>query len=159
MLVIIGGDVVNIIFASTITGGEKTTLDTLVANHTPNNVNYQHEKWILQDKKTVATNGGSSTANTWVQRDINTISYNDGDEITIDSNQITCQIGKYNILIRAVAGNVGSNKLRLYNITDSTIDAEGMVSQSNATQSFTTLETLNIIWARAVCSLSQDHAL
>lgn len=74
---------------------------------------------LLVDEKTSGTAGGSSTANTWKTRDINTEKFDEGLNCSISSNQFTLSAGKYYIQALVPHYHVGQARARLRNITDS----------------------------------------
>lgn len=81
--------------------------------------------WILLDKKSSGVRGGTFTSGAWRTRTINTAEVNPGSDVTLSSNQFTMTAGKYFIMIRAPAHGVGSHQIRLYNVTDSSVEQYG----------------------------------
>ena len=75
---------------------------------------------LLKDEKDSGTAGGTFTKDAWRTRDINTEETDTGNNCSIDSNQITLDVGTYECLIHCPAYRVGLHKTRLYNITDAT---------------------------------------
>lgn len=72
--------------------------------------------------------GGSTTANLYVTRSLNTVDYNDivGASLNTGTGQVTLPAGKYHIRIRGSAYNCGFNRLRLFNLTTTAPVAYGM---------------------------------
>jgi hypothetical protein len=71
--------------------------------------------------------GGSSTGNLYVTRAINTVNYNDipGVSLNTGNGQITLPAGKYHIKANSMAFNCGYNRLRLFNISNTSVVAYG----------------------------------
>ena len=81
----------------------------------------------MQDQRTQGSDGASSSVgiNTRV---LNTVLRNDITGASLLANQVTLPAGTYFIEARGTMGaNVSGNKLRLYNVTDSTYILEGTV--------------------------------
>lgn len=97
---------------------------------------------ILRDEKTTGTDGGSSSATTWNNRNLNTEVYDNKSIVSISSNQFTPIAGEYKIYAAAPAREAGAHRLRLYNVTGTASVDEGqnaaslitggMVVQNNA---------------------------
>jgi hypothetical protein len=83
---------------------------------------------IIADVKAYNVSGGTFTAGAWQTRDLNTELDDPENIVTITSNQFTLQAGTYLVEWSTPAYRVGENISRLQNITDSTTDAEGMLS-------------------------------
>jgi hypothetical protein len=79
---------------------------------------------IIQDVKSIATNGGTFTAGSWQNRILNSISSNTSG-ITLASNQISLSAGTYDIQASAPGFKCGSHQIRLYNVSMSSIDIIG----------------------------------
>lgn len=80
---------------------------------------------LLQDQKTVGTNGGTATAGSWQTRTLNTIVADTTGAVTLGSNQFVLPAGTYRINVRAPACSVSVHQCRLRNITDSITVALG----------------------------------
>ncbi len=79
--------------------------------------------WVIQDRRTLGTNGGTATANSWLPRQLNTIHINLSNEVTLASNILTINTGTYHVNIQSCFYRTNNTKIRLYNITNSiTID-------------------------------------
>jgi hypothetical protein len=87
---------------------------------------------LVMDVKTAGTSGGSFTNGAWRTRDLNTLRADHAGIVTISANQFTLQPGTYFLTAVAMAFNVSTHKLKLRNITDSTDDAIGMVSEAQS---------------------------
>lgn len=94
-----------------------------------NNVN-NSKIAIVRDIKASGTNGGAFTSGTWETRDLNDLR-GDSSFISIDgSTTFTLDSGLYEISATAPARNVNQHQIRLYNVTDNTVDATGTAVQS-----------------------------
>lgn len=122
------GDVVDIVFDSALSAGEQTTLDTVISNHDSSKSNIIDI--FITDVKLNATNSGTFTSGSWQTRVLNTISGNNK-IATLANNQFTLVAGEYTITSESPAYNVMGHQIRLYNITDSTVDAVGTSANSN----------------------------
>lgn len=124
-----------------LSGGEKTTLDATINAYT-----YTAPKTdticFLKDIKTIGTNGGSFSANTWSTRDLNTLN-GEVDFCTLSSNQFTLTTGSYTITAKAPACDVYAHQIRLQNITGSSTETMGLSNYS--TGGVTTYSDLNAI--------------
>jgi len=79
----------------------------------------------LWDEKPAGTNGGTFTAETWVTRALNKINPAALPWVSLNADQFTLQPGTYLIEASAPACEVNSHQLRLYNATDSAVEALG----------------------------------
>jgi hypothetical protein len=84
----------------------------------------------IADKKSANTAGGSSTADSHVQRDLNHEFYDPDGIVSISSNQFTLVAGTYIIEWSAPAYNSLQHISRLREVTDGTIQ-EGSAEYSN----------------------------
>lgn len=82
---------------------------------------------LVTDQKATTTDGGSSSATTWHQRNLNTITgiSGYGDWIALASNQITLAVGTYFIEASAPAYKSNAHHLALYNQSTSTYELVG----------------------------------
>lgn len=80
---------------------------------------------ILRDEKADTTAGGSASAATWNNRDLNTETYDPDAIVSIASDEFTPVSGDYILLANAPAYQVGGNRLRLYNVTGTASVEEG----------------------------------
>lgn len=97
---------------------------------------------ILRDEKATTTAGGSASATTWNNRNLNTETYDPDNIVSISSNQFTPIAGDYIIEARAGARQVNTNRLRLYNVTGAASVEEGLNTSSNASDATTSVATL-----------------
>lgn len=74
---------------------------------------FETELLHVQDQKTSGTNGGSSSANTWHVRDLNTVLTNEIAGASLSSNQITLPTGTYWIEASAPAYMASQHGVRL----------------------------------------------
>lgn len=94
---------------------------------------------ILRDEKSTGTNGGSCSAATWNNRNLN-IEVSDVDNIvSIASNQFTPISGDYIINIWAQCFEGLLHRLRLYNVTGAASVEEGIGSRTPAAASVSTM--------------------
>ena len=104
-------------------GGLTNGYFTFNASKSPSLVsipNLQPRVAYLSDVKSAGTAGGSSVVGQQT-RTLNTIVDPTGIVVSLASNQFTLPAGQYTIFAEAPAYNCGQNKLRLRNVTDSTI--------------------------------------
>lgn len=85
---------------------------------------------IMKDVKSAGNDGGDFPKQTWVDRELNTLIGNANSRISLNSNKFTLQAGKYIIDAKSPSYDVDDNLLRLYNITDSSVETYGMVAFS-----------------------------
>jgi hypothetical protein len=87
---------------------------------------------IIQDQKAAQATGGSTSAESWLTRDLNTeVSDADG-IVSISSNQFTLQAGTYTIKWTAPASGCDRHQTRLKNVTDTTYSVGGLMIASGA---------------------------
>jgi len=79
----------------------------------------------LWEEQASGTNGGTFTAGSWVTRTLNKINPASLPWISLSANQFTLQPGTYLLEASAPAYEVNSHQLRLYNVTDSAVEALG----------------------------------
>lgn len=96
---------------------------------------------IIQDQKSVGTNGGgsSSGANT---RTLNTVVVNNISGASLASNQITLPAGNYRVTASAPCFKGDSHKAYLYNVTDS---ANAIIGSSESTWNGDNTQTRSFI--------------
>ena len=73
----------------------------------------------VRDEKSSGSTGGSSTSGSYQTRTLNTVITNEISGASLSSNQIVLPVGTFYIQARANVRAAGSNKCKLYNITDS----------------------------------------
>lgn len=95
---------------------------------------------LIQDQKTIGTDGGTFNSGAWQTRDLNTIVDDTTGAVTLSSNQFTLPAGTYRLIARCPAYAVDTHQCRLRNITDSTTVAIGsnVFARSNGPGSFDT---------------------
>jgi len=74
---------------------------------------------IIADQKSSGTGGGTFTAGSFQQRDLNTVLYDPDSIVSIASNDFTLQAGSYFVRASAPAFAVNANMCLLRNHTDS----------------------------------------
>lgn len=113
---------------------------------------------ILRDEKTTGTAGGSSSATTWNNRNLNTETYDPDSIVTISSNQFTPIAGDYEITVVASTYRSTAHRLRLYNVTTATSVDEGMsLIASNADSSAGTATLFTKFTANGTDAYRIDH--
>lgn len=85
---------------------------------------------VLADEKSTGTAGGSSSATTWNNRNLQTEISDTDNIVSISSNQFTPIAGTYLIFVSAVGHRVGSHRVRLYNVTGAATVSEGLSVRS-----------------------------
>jgi pimeloyl-ACP methyl ester carboxylesterase len=109
----LGGQVPTIPIGSILLGGRmEEMIETILIEHRLNN----------------NTNGGSAATNTWNLRPLNSLTVDTGGNCSLASNQFTLDAGKYVVRIWSVGNHIEFHKVRLLNVTDSTIDGLGASS-------------------------------
>jgi len=135
-------DNVIITFNDRLTADEELRLNDIIRNYsyTPpleSVANPTSNIWIIQDKKSNGTNGGTASVG-WNTRTLNTVTnYSTTSDISLSGNTIKFSPGVYSV--NATSMGVGSvrHKLRLQNITDSTTDIWGQ-NMINTTSTLST---------------------
>lgn len=84
----------------------------------------------VRDEKPSGTAGGSSVVGSQV-RTLNTVVKNEINGASLTSNQVTLPAGVYNITARAQVFRGASHKIRLYNVTDGSVEVVGSSARSN----------------------------
>jgi len=79
---------------------------------------------ILADVKSTGVDGGTSVVG-WQDRDLNTELSDSQNLVTLSSNQFTIQAGKYLIEWSSPAYKSSEHNTNLYNVTTSSVEAEG----------------------------------
>ncbi len=111
---------------------------------------------IIRDEKATNTAGGGSTASTWVQRSLNTISISNGTWVTLGTNTFTLSAGKYYITASAPARQNGNHKIRLFNVTNSTSDIIGG-NQSSTTATGNDASLSGFVTPASAITYQLDH--
>jgi len=90
------------------------------------NIKLQKEIAIFEHRVGNTIPGGTAIANTWNTRILNYTAYISGNSINrVSSTTFTLAPGKYHIVASAPAYMVNRHQIRLYNITDNTIELIG----------------------------------
>jgi hypothetical protein len=112
---------------------------------------------LVYDSKSTTTDGGSASATTWNQRDLNT-EVDPDSIVSISSNQFTPIAGTYMIWAEAPANEVTYNRIRLYNVTDTSVVKEGLNAYANTSNPTTTIATLFYVFtANGTDAYRIDH--
>ena len=81
---------------------------------------------IIEDQKTSGSNGGNGVENAWTTRTLNTLYRNANSLATLSSNQFTLPAGSYYITARSpFYFSAGIMRIRLYNVTSSSVERLG----------------------------------
>ena len=86
---------------------------------------------IICDRKAANTQGGTFTQGAWRTRDLNHEIADPSGIVSISSNQFTLQAGTYLLKWRAPYFRCNDNSTQLYNITDSSVAADGFPANGN----------------------------
>ena len=79
----------------------------------------------LHDLKGSGVDGGASVSGSWETRDITTEVEDTANICALAANQFTLQAGTYRILASAPNYQGGTHQIRLYNVTDGTLELLG----------------------------------
>ena len=107
-------------FVATATTGATVWQKLTAANLTGTGNPFGGQLLHVQQQQTSGTDGGASTAGTWVKRVLNTTLTNEIASASVGSDQITLPAGTYYIEAHAPSYNTGPCVTRLRNVTDST---------------------------------------
>ena len=80
---------------------------------------------LICDQKSANTEGGSSSAGSWMTRDLNTELADPDNIVSISSNRFTLQAGSYLIKASCPAHLGNSHTCQIYNYTDSSVEETG----------------------------------
>ena len=107
----------------------------------------------VRDEKADNTDGGTFTTGAWQTRDLNTVKTNEIAGASLASDQITLPAGTYFIRARAPAFIVGSNVIKLRDITGATDLIIGSVTRSGGSGDSA---PDSVIWGRFTLSVQSD---
>ena len=85
---------------------------------------------------------GTFTNGAWRTRELNTEVTDEDNIVSISSNQFTLQAGSYLIKAQSPAYRVDQHVIRLYNVTDSSVDGVGMAVMTSSSFASQTVSTL-----------------
>ena len=85
---------------------------------------------------------GTFSSGSWVTRELNTEVFDPDNIVSISSNQFTLQAGTYYIRAQSPAYRVDQHVIRLYNVTDSSVDGVGMAVMTSSSFASQTVSTL-----------------
>ena len=88
---------------------------------------------VIADVKAQTANGGTSAANDWQDRDLNTEIFDPDGIVSIASNQFTLGAGTYIIEFAAPAYKANRHVSQLYDVTNSTAVENGSSEYANST--------------------------
>ena len=80
---------------------------------------------VIADQKTLGTDGGGFASGAWRTRDLNTELFDPDGIVSISSNQFTLGAGTYFIAFSAPGHSVARHNVRLYDVTNSSVEATG----------------------------------
>ena len=92
----------------------------------------------LSDEKSSGTDGGTFVAGSWQIRDLNTLTQNSS-FVSLSNNEFTLDEGSYIIFFESPAYNVNSHQIRLYNVTDGSVVANGTNSYASSSCTYSKL--------------------
>ena len=87
---------------------------------------------LIEDIKSVGTNGGTFSSGAWRTRDLNTLTDVDSIGIGLSSNEFTLPAGTYYIHASAPGVDVNNHQARLYNVSDSSVTKLGINARTTA---------------------------
>lgn len=82
----------------------------------------------IRDIKTLGTDGGIATAGSWETRTLNNLSGDISIVTSLAANVFTLEAGVYELIAFAPSYKTLSPEIRLYNVTDSSVELEGLTS-------------------------------
>ena len=88
---------------------------------------------IINDTKTINDDGGTFTSGAWRTRDLNTEVDDPDGIVTLASNQFTLGAGSYLIRWSAPAQRVLGHQTRLFDVTNTTVNALGSIEYAETT--------------------------
>ena len=94
------------------------------------NANIQKDVSIITEEYPTGTDGGNFVAGAWRTRCLNTLIQSTTMVTSLSSHQFTLAAGNYYIEAEATGFSVNNHVIRLRNITDSSTDAIGMVTDT-----------------------------
>jgi hypothetical protein len=89
------------------------------------NVNNSSRTAYLREEETIGTNAGTFTQGIWTTRVLNQSTLDTGCGVNLSSNQITLLPGEYIFEASCPAYNVGIHVIRVYNVTNSSVEING----------------------------------
>ena len=96
---------------------------------------------IICDAKASTTTGGGFTSGAWRVRDLNTELFDADGIVSIASNRFTLGAGEYQITFGAVGYKVATHQTALYNYTDSSFVAYGLIEVASSSVNTGTTST------------------
>lgn len=116
--------------------------DRTIANSGPGGMGgSSSQPATLYDSKGIGVDAGSFTSGSWITRNLNTVQSDPESILTLAVNQILLAAGSYVFFVSCPAFAVGNHQARLYNVTGSSVIAEGTVE----TTSGMSIQTRSII--------------
>ena len=105
-------------FATALTAGEKTVLDTVVTNHDPASRTIISNLTILKHVNAVGTNAGQLRKNEWMTRPLNVIEQgSESVKLNTTTYRFRLAPGNYTVSCSAEVGAAGDHRIRIQNVT------------------------------------------
>ena len=92
----------------------------------------------ISDEKSSGTDGGTFVAGSWQIRDLNTLAQNSS-FASLSNNEFTLGAGSYIMFFESPAYNVNAHQIRLYNVTDGSVLANGTNSYASSSCTYSKL--------------------
>ena len=136
--------------------GNLTPSQFVTTDASKNLTSFNFEYAYVSDTKASGTNGGNSTANTWVTRTLNTIT--SSANISLASNTVTfSKNGVYMIDVVCNCVDLRFNQLRLFNVTNSTVLVYGHSRNHTSTAITVTTHLRYILTVTATIGVRIEH--
>lgn len=110
---------------------------------------------VIGDTYSSGNNGSSPSATSWNQRTINNEQSDDDAIVALSSNEFTPVAGTYLLYVTGTTYSVQENRLRLYNVTQTSVEAYGICSKNDNEQVAVTLT--HILTANGTDAYRLDH--
>ena len=86
----------------------------------------------IYDEKPLGTDGGTFPGGSWQTRDLTSVNQ-DGSFVNLSNNEFTLSVGHYILSFESPAYNVNSHQIRLYNVSDGSVETNGSTSYAPST--------------------------
>ena len=123
-----------------------TALDATVGRATLNTI-------LVQEQQTSGTAGGTFTSGAWRTRALNTEVIDTGSNASVAASQITLAAGTYRVRAYALANQVGSHQVRLYNVTGAAVLVYGSSAFAGAADNGVTMSCLSYRFTIGISSV------
>lgn len=108
---------------------------------------------IVQEQQTSGTAGGTFTSGAWRTRALNTEVIDTGAYASVAASQITLAAGTYRVRAYALANQVGSHQVRLYNVTGAAVLVYGSSAFAGAADNGVTISCLSYRFTIGISSV------